>query len=97
MQAPGEQTEVATRVWAKRGRIQEFSREWRSSMFGEEGGRLGTGGFDRDVRFNSQQRDTGGGREIKISRNKKTGGRSQSRKKRSQEEETERRRRRVND
>lgn len=29
-------------------------------------------GVDGDVRFNSQQRGTGGGREIKISRNKRT-------------------------
>lgn len=32
----------------------------------------GGGGVDRDVRFNSQQRGTGGGEEIKISRNKRT-------------------------
>lgn len=36
-----------------------------------EGERWG-GGVDRDVWFNSQQRGTGGGREIKISRNKRT-------------------------
>lgn len=36
-------------------------------------GREGEGeGVDGDVRFNSQQRGTGGGREIKISRNKRT-------------------------
>lgn len=41
------------------------------TALGDSIGRKGKG-VDGDVRFNSQQRGEGGGREIKISRNKRT-------------------------
>lgn len=54
----------------KMGRILEFTRERRLPIALVR--KRGRGGVDKDVRFNSQQRGTGGGREIKISRNKRT-------------------------